>query len=494
MTSVFLEVSGIRKEYPGTVALQDATVRFDGGSIHALVGKNGAGKSTLVKIITGAVLPTAGSLVLNGERITLRGPSDAQRFGITAVYQELSLIPHLSVAENILLGRLPLTGAGLVDWTAVYRTAREVLDGLGLSLDVHLPVSRLSVAHQQLVEIAKAMSHHPSVLLLDEPTSALAPAETDRLFALLRDLAARGVALIYITHRMHELARIADRVTILRDGIVIGTIGIREATPSTLVSMMFGENVATGRRVPSLPKRAPVLVVRSLRHPPAVQDVSFTLHRGEILGIAGVLGAGRTELLKALFGAERPASGEVEIRGQLVHPFSPEQMKALGLALAPENRKEEGLVQLMSVRANMVLASLSRIARHGFTTARREREIVRQRVQEVDITTATVDAPVSSLSGGNQQKVVLGKWLTTQPDVLLLDEPTRGIDVRAKQQVFDIIRALSTRGIASLVVSSELEELLDICHRILIMRHGRITNEVDGDTATLDQIFTLCMQ
>jgi ribose transport system ATP-binding protein len=225
-----------------------------------------------------------------------------------------------------------------------------------------------------------------------------------------------------------------------------------------------------------------------------VQDVSFTLYRGEILGIAGVLGAGRTELLRALFGAEQPSAGEVEIRGQRVHPVSPEQMKALGLALAPENRKEEGLVQLLSVRGNMCLASLSRIARYGFTTARRERDVVQRRIREVDIKTATVDAPVSSLSGGNQQKVVLGKWLNTQPEVLLLDEPTRGIDVRAKQQVFDIIRDLSSRGIASLVVSSELEELLDICHRILIMRHGRITDEVDGDTATLDRIFTLCMQ
>ncbi len=497
MHTATLEAVDLRKEYPGTVALAEASIRFEAGAIHVLVGKNGAGKSTLVKILTGAVTPTAGKLFLNGTEIRLRSPADALRKGIAAVYQELSLVSELSVAENIFLGRIPHKARsipGAVDWPDTYRRAEQHLKNLGVTLDVRTPVRLLSVAQQQLVEIAKAMSYDPRVLLLDEPTSALAQQETEHLFALLRMLARRNVAMIYVTHRLQEIRSIGNVVTALRDGVMVGTVPVEQATPATLVEMMFGESVERTRDVPPLWTRDPIMAVRGFTRAPAFRDVHFSLHRGEILGIAGVLGSGRTELLRALFGADRATAGEVTLGNRTLRPAGPEQMKDLGMALAPENRKDEGLVQLLSTRANFCLASLDRIAPTGVTSVRRERAVVDQRRRDVDLTVADADAPVSSLSGGNQQKVVIGKWLNTEPLVLLLDEPTRGIDVQAKRQMFQILWKLSRQGIASLVVSSELEELLDVCHRVLIMRDGRITGEIDPATTTLEQLFSLCMQ
>jgi len=330
--------------------------------------------------------------------------------------------------------------------------------------------------------------------MLDEPTSALAHHETDRLFELLRTLASRGVVLLYITHRLEEIHRIADTVTILRNGELVGTIPVSQASPAVIVQMMFGETVQRSRPEDVRPLSKPVMEVRHLSRSNIFEDISFTLHAGEILGIAGLLGSGRSELLRSLFGADPPDRGDIVIEGTSVRPRSPNQMKRFGMALAPEKRKEEGLVQILSTRANICLASLSSVATAGFTTRARERAVAERYIRDIDIAVVNLEAAISSLSGGNQQKAVIAKWLRTHPRVFLLDEPTRGIDIQAKQQIFQIIWNLSRKGIGTVVVSSELEELLDICHRILILKKGKITGEMLPHQTTLEQLFSVCMQ
>jgi ribose transport system ATP-binding protein len=492
-----LQTISLRKEYPGTVALDNVSVSFAGGKIHALIGKNGAGKSTLVKLVAGATQPTSGSILVDGVEVSLPSPRDALQRGIVAVHQELSLVPELTVAENILLGRLPKKEnfrRTIIDWRRVFTRAEEILSDLGVSLDVRARASTLGVAQQQSVEIAKAMSYDPSILILDEPTSALAQQETERLFAILKKLAGRGVVLLYITHRLQELREIADTVSALRNGSLVGTMKIADATPSNIVHMMFGEVVQRVKPADLMQPSEPFVVVRSLSRKGAFEDISFTIHKGEVLGIAGLLGSGRTELLRAMFGADPPDGGELVIDGKGVRPTDPEQMKALGVALAPENRKDQGLVQLLNTRVNLCLASLSRISSRGFITRAHEQMLVAQNVRDLDIAVANTEAPVAFLSGGNQQKVVVGKWLNTNPRLVLLDEPTRGIDVQAKQQMFQIIWDMSKRGISCVVVSSELEELLDICHRILVMRHGRIVDDVRPEEISLEGLFAVCMK
>ena len=488
-----LETVGLRKEYPGTVALRDVSLRCEGGEIRALLGKNGAGKSTLVGLLGGAIRPSAGSILIDGRRVDLRSPGEAARAGIATVHQELSIIPGLSVAENIFLGRLPHR-RGLIDWDAARSRAEVILRDLGLSLDVRMEAGKLGVAQRQMIEIARAMSRAPSVLMLDEPTSALARRETGILFGLLERLAARGVVLLYITHRLEEIHRIATSVTVLRNGELIGTIPVADASPGTIVGMMFGDAPADGRPHQTPPRGDPVMEVSGFSHGDAYRDISFTLHTGEILGIAGVLGSGRTELLRGLFGADRHDRGSVTLGGETVFPASPRQMKNLGLALAPEDRKAEGLIQILSTRVNISLAGFWPPSRRWIATASRERAVALHYAGELDIALSSSDDPVSRLSGGAQQKVVIAKWLDTAPRVLLLDEPTRGIDIRAKQQIFRVVRDLSARGIAFLVVSSELEELMDVCHRILILKGGRLSGEIHPGDSSLERLIAVCME
>lgn len=492
-TPIQLEARGIRKEYPGTVALKDVSVRFDGGKVHALIGRNGAGKSTLVRILAGSTQPTAGQVLLDGEPVELRSPGDAFQRGIATVYQELSLVPGLSVAENILLGRMPRSRGPFIDWASTAEQAHAVLATMDVEMDVDVPVGRLGFAQQQTVEIAKAMSFRPSVLMLDEPTSGLARHETQSLFRLVRQLAEQGVAILYISHRLQELREIADRVTVLRDGDHVGTVEMKETTAGEIVHYMFGETVQKERPADLLAGREPVLQVRGLSRGDEFQDVNLALHRGEILGIAGMLGSGRTELLKAIFGALPFDDGEILVSEKTYEKVSPSEMKNLGLGFAPEDRKQEGLVQTQSIRSNLCLASLDRISSRGFLNRRRERRLIREQVDRLHIKAPDVEEAVSSLSGGNQQKVVVGKWLGTSLQVLLLDEPTRGIDLQAKQQIFQLMWNLSRQGIAVLFVSSELEELVEVCHRILVMKHGRIEQEVRPENTTADQLFVQCM-
>lgn len=497
VNSYSLQTVGITKVYPGAVALDNVSLGFRSGEIHALVGKNGAGKSTLVKILSGAIQPTSGNIIINGENVVLRSPRDAFSKGIATVYQELSLVPEMTVGENILLGRLPVIkkcGIKSISWSEANSRAKSILDSLNVDIDVKAKVSSLGVAQQQVVEIAKAMSYNPTVLMLDEPTSALAHDETESLFKLIRQLAEKGAAIVYISHRLHELPEIADVVSVLRDGVLVGTIAISEATPSVLTDMMFGETIQSTRPPSIKVSNESIMQVKNLYRRRKYEDINFNLYRGEILGIAGMLGSGRTELLRGIAGADPFDSGEVIIDSVSITKPSPAKMKKYGVCLIPENRKEEGLVQVMSVRDNISLAAIDRISLHGIIWKGRQLPVVEKTIKELQISVPSVDETVAHLSGGNQQKVIFGNWLNTNPKIMLLDEPTRGIDVNAKQQIFNIIWDLSSRGISSVFVSSELEELLEVCHRILVMRNGRIIDEVSPEGLTLARLFELCME
>jgi ribose transport system ATP-binding protein len=487
-----LRVQNIRKEFPGTVALDEVSMTFEAGKVCALLGKNGAGKSTLVKILSGAQQPTSGSLFMDGAPIVLHSTRDAFRRGIATVYQELSLVPGMSVAENVLLGRMPRHG-WLIDWHAARSAAAKILSDMGAEIDVTRRVADLGVAQQQVVEIAKAMSFQPRVLLLDEPTSALADHETEMLFRVVRRLAVGGVAVIYITHRLQELARIADTVTVLRDGKCVGSVPVSHTPPDVIVNMIFGSVIQRSRPASLAAGVQPLMEVRNLHAQGRFGNISFTLKRGEILGIAGMLGSGRTELLRALFGADPVDGGTITINGKQAGHASVRARKKHGLALVPENRKEQALILPLSIRLNVCLASLNKIGTLGLITGGRERLAARSLIDRLAIKAPDMLLPVGSLSGGNQQKIVVGKWLNTQPCVMLFDEPTRGIDLQAKQQIFRIIWDLASQGVSSIFVSSELEEVLEVCHRILVMRAGTIAEELLPERTTVEQLALRCM-
>ena len=492
-----LKVIDIRKEYPGTLALDDISIEFEKGKVHALLGKNGAGKSTLVKIIAGSVKPTKGQILMNGEEVCISSPMDAYDKGISIVYQELSLVPGLTVAENILLGRMPkknVLGAKIIDWKTTYTAAESVLKEMQVDLDVRKKVNDYSVAQQQVIEIAKAMSFNPSVLMLDEPTSALARHETKSLFNLIKKLTQKNVAIIYISHRLQELREIVDTISVLRDGQYIGTVEMKDVSSREIIHMMFGEIEQKERPADITPTKKPIMKVVNLTQKDKFKDIDFTLYEGEVLGIAGMIGSGRTELLKAIFGAGKIDSGKVIISGKEVTSGTPSKMIDLGLAFTPENRKEEALIQIHSIRNNMCMASMNKIASKGVITRSKENKVLKTYIDRLKIKLSSVEHPVSSLSGGNQQKIVVGNWLATKPKVILFDEPTRGIDVEAKQQIFQIMWDLCKENVSSIFVSTELEELVEVCHRILIIRHGEIVCETKPEEITPDALFVMCME
>ena len=501
MTPGTIEVRGLRKAFGPTVALDDVTHVFAPGRVHALMGKNGSGKSTLVKILAGAQQPDAGTVLINGREVHFTSPADAFANRVVTVHQELSLVPELSIGENIFLGRLPhrrRLGVTTIDWDKMFRDATALLTDMGLDVDPRRPVASLSIGRQQVIEIVKAMSFDPTILLLDEPTSALATVEVDHLFDIVRRLRERGVTMMYITHRMSELFDIADTCTVLRDGRLVGSIEMKNATSDEIVGMMFGD-VARAVRPAGEARAAAnapvVLSVRNLSRAGAFQDISLDLRKGEILGIAGMLGAGRTELLRAIFGADPRDSGEIVMAGARVGSrTTPKAMKRRGVGYTPENRKEAGLVQMLSIHDNLCLASLHRIAPGGLITRSREAPFVARQIRDLQIKAEDPMLPVSTLSGGNQQKIVIGNWLNIDPQVMLLDEPSRGIDVQAKQQIFEIVWREARRGISTIFVSTEAEELLEVCDRILVMRHGRIVAEVDPTQTTIAEVYSLCME
>lgn len=496
MAELALEMRNITKTFPGVRALDHVSFSSQAGEIHALVGENGAGKSTLMKILAGALLPDhdSGEIILRGKRAQLYTPADAQRLGIAIIYQEFNLLPWLSVAENILLGRLPRTRAGLVDWKRVNAQAQAALDRLGVSLDASTRVVDLSVAQQQIVEIAKALSLQSDLLIMDEPSAVLAGHELERLFEIIRSLKNQGVTVIYISHRLDEVFEIADRATVLKDGQVMGTVNARETDKATLIRMMVGRTLDETFPSVGAVDHEPVLVVKQLTAPRAgLHDISFTLNRGEILGFAGLVGAGRTELARVLFGIAPYSAGEIRLNGQSVRLASPQHAVELGVGLVPEDRKTEGLVLSLSVRQNVTLPLLGRLTRWGMVDDRRERAVLDKVVRDLAIKTPNVEQEVQYLSGGNQQKVVLAKWLSVKPQVIILDEPTRGIDVGTKVEMYHLMRQLAQQGTAIIMISSELEEILGMSDRIVIMARGRIVGELSHADATEEKILTLAI-
>lgn len=488
-----LRTEGITKDYSGTRALDHVTVEFDSGKVHAFIGKNGSGKSTLVKVFSGAIQPTEGKFYLDGEEMRFSAPTDAFERGIATVYQELSLVPYLTVAENIFLGRLPKKGK-IVDWKKTFEMAGALLKSMNVKIDPHEKVYKLSMWQCQVVEITKAMSFHPKVLMLDEPTSALAANETQSLFEVIRELKKKDVIIIYISHRLQELWEIADSVTVLRDGKFIGSEPISALTHKDIIQMMFGDVEIKQRPRDLAVTDETILEVRGLTRNGKFEDVSFGLKKGEVLGIAGMLGAGRTELLRSIFGADSYDRGEILISGKKVpRRVSPVEMKRLGLGLTPEERKNQGVILIHSIRDNLCNASLDKLSSCHVIDSKRRNAAAAKQVEDLQIKISDIHASVGSLSGGNQQKVVIGNWLNTEPGIMMYDEPSRGIDVNAKQQIFQIMWDQSRKGVSSIFVSSELEELLEVCHRILIMHMGKIVGEVSPDDMKIDDLYACCM-
>ena len=493
MRDLTLRAENITKDYPGTRALDAISISFASGKVNALVGKNGSGKSTLVKIFAGATKPTSGKIFLNENKLNFNNTAEAYERGIVTVYQEMSLIPGLSVAENILLGRLPMKH-GMVDWQTTYQMADALLQKMKAAIDPRETLYRLSMWQMQVVEITKALSFNPQVILLDEPTSALAQNEVHSLFEAVRALRDQGVIVIYITHKLQELPQIADTVSVLRDGRLMGTVQMKEVQHKDIIDLMFGEIKIQSRPKDIQVKDEIVMQVKGLSREKWYQNINFNLKAGEILGIAGMLGSGRTELLRGIFGADPPDSGEVIIEGKSYKQANPIKMKNAGIGLTPENRQLEGLILIHTILDNLCYASLNLTSNGIIENKRKRNEFADKQVKELEIKTSNINIPCNSLSGGNQQKVVLGNWLNTSPKIMLYDEPSRGIDVSAKQQIFEIMWAQARKGISTVFVSTELEELLEVCHRILIMRHGRIVDEINPDKTNINQLYEICMR
>ncbi len=481
---------GIGKSFPGVRALSDVSLTLNAGEVLALVGENGAGKSTLMKILAGAQRADAGSIAIDGNEVSIASPHDAEALGIGMIYQELNLVPQMTGIENIVLGNEPQRGV-FIDERASGERARAIVDELGMQLPLDVPISRLSVGAQQLIEIAKALSRRARIIVMDEPTAALTEREIDALFAIIERLKKGGAGIIYISHRMEELPRIADRVTVLRDGSVIETRAVADFPPNDIIRAMVGRPLdAHFPELPPVPEGAPVMLeVSHLVRRPAVNDVSFSVRAGEIVGLAGLVGAGRTEISRAIAGADVPDSGTIRVAGEAVRVGAPGDAIAAGIAFITEDRKGQGLVLGMSVRENITLAHLAQfVNRDMLIDENKETATADSLIEELRIRTPSPEQRVRNLSGGNQQKVVLAKWLIGKAKVLLFDEPTRGIDVGAKAEIYHLMLNLLKNGAAIVMVSSELPEVLGMSHRVLAIRGGTIAQEFSRAEATPDAV------
>jgi len=468
------EVRGISKAFPGVQALAAVSVALYAGEIHALVGENGSGKSTLAKVLTGAHQPDDGEIHFAGSPVTFPHPTAARERGVAAIYQEFSLVPTLSVAENICLGRLPRLGPALVDWAAMHTHAADVLNQLGLRIDVGSPVQSLSVAEQQLVEIAKAIAADSQLLIMDEPTTALALDETQRLHELIRRLAARGRAILYISHRLHEIIGLAHRVTVLKDGRVVATRFTRDLDLNTIVRLMVGSEIAEHYPKERHATERPLLEVRELHTERGAHAVTLTVMSGEVLGLAGVVGSGRTAIARALAGVDPATSGTVALEGRPVRFHSPAEAIAAGIALIPENRKSDGLFWNFTGTGNITISRLEALLRGPLMSLQREQELGGTFMERLRIDPAARWKTVGFLSGGTQQKVLIARWLFARTKVLILDEPTQGIDVGAKVEVYRLINELTAQGMAVVLISSDYRELLAMSDRVAMIREGRV--------------------
>lgn len=473
----------VSKAFGGVQALQNVECAVYAGEVHAILGENGAGKSTLIKIMTGVYQPDGGSMELEGRPVVFSNTRAAQEQGVVAIYQEPSLFPDLDIAENIFVGRQPIRW-GFVDWQRMYAEAHALLERLGLALDPRTKARELSVAQQQIVEIARALSMQAKVLIMDEPTSSLTLGEVEDLFAIVRQLRAAGTAIIFISHRLEELFALADRVTALRDGRYVATRMMDEVQASDLIRMMVGRTLDELFPKQAVEQGEVLLEVEDLSLTGTFTNISFQLRCGEILGMAGLVGAGRTNLARALFGTEPASSGRIRLAGREVRIESPQQAMALGIGYVPEDRKLHGLVLELGIDQNISLPILERLSPRGWVDTSEEQTTAQRSAQQLEVKMAHIDQPVGQLSGGNQQKVVLAKWLGTHPQVLILDEPTRGIDVGTKAAVHALMSELAAQGLAILMISSELPEVLGMSDRIVVMREGRVAGLFERDQAS----------
>ena len=489
-----LELEGICKTFPGVRALDQVRFDVNAGEVHALLGENGAGKSTLIKIVSGVYRPDSGTIHVDGQPVSFSNPREAQERGVSTIYQELSLYPELSVAENIFIGHAPRNSLRMVDWNAMYAGAREVLASLNIhDMDVRRKVGTMNVGNRQRVEIAKALSQKARILIMDEPTAALTEADVERLFGIVRLLRERGVGIVYITHRLNEVFELANRVTVLRDGQYVGTKLVSETREADLISMMVGRTI--DQMFPKLEAEigAPVLEVRELSRRPNPRSVSMMVRAGEIVGLAGLVGSGRSELAQVIFGIAPAESGQILIEGKAVQIRNPGQAMNLGIAYVPEDRGTQGLIKQMRIRENVSLAVLRHLVHGIFIDNAGEKTLAEESIQQLNIRAYSVNQVVNKLSGGNQQKVVLGKWLACKPQLLIMDEPTRGIDVGAKAEIHRMMSTLAQQGLAIIMISSELPEIMGMSDRILVMREGRLVAEFDRAEATQERIAAAMM-
>ena len=492
MADNILELKNITKVFPGVKALDKVSVSIQRGTVHALVGENGAGKSTLIKVLAGIYHPEEGEVFLDGVKVDLRTPYESQQKGISVVHQELKMSETLSVAENVFLGNLMYKGR-IVDWKGMRQRASEMLRELGVPMDVTVAVERLSVAQKQMVEICKAINRNCKVLIMDEPSATLTEKEQSLMFNTIRKLKENGVTIIYISHRMEEIFDLSDHVSVLRDGAHIATLPVANVTRDELVSMMVGRAVAHDYPRSAKALGEVVLEARGIKRKGVLNDISFQLRRGEVLGVAGLVGAGRTELARAVLGIDRIDAGEILLHGKPVKIDSFRKAIGLGLSLVPEDRKSQGLVQIATVSRNICMVNMDAVS-HGFVMdASRERQVSQEYVEKMDISTPNVETEAQYLSGGNQQKVVIAKWLLEDSEIVILDEPTRGIDVGAKSEIHRLIVDLAEKGKSILMISSELPEIVGMSDRVMVIHEGNLVGEFKRGEATPEKIMALCI-
>ena len=486
----FLEMKGISKNYNGTRALRKVDFSAQRGEVHAIIGENGAGKSTLVKILSGAVNADEGRIFISGAESRINNPIDSQKLGIRAVNQHFSLVPHLTVTENILIGNLQKSNAKFcINWTKSHEVARNVLDRIGFAdLDVKLKISDLSASQKQMVEIAKAVSVSPNILIMDEPSAVLSQKELDRLFRVIRQLKSENVLILYISHRLDEIFQIADRVTVLKDGCLVGIVNTTETSKPALIKMMVGRTIDEifPDRVSSFNNK--VMIVRGLSRDKIFKDITFSISKGEILGFYGLVGSGRTEMARCIFGADRLTDGEVLINEKPIELSTPRKALNEGISMLTEDRSFDGLVMFLSIKDNISLAAMKKFSRFGVLNKRLQNSSVKSMINKFRIKPDNPSRQLKELSGGNQQKVVFAKWLTLETPIIILDEPTRGVDVATKHEIYNIIRALADSGTAILLISSELPEVIGLSDRVIVLREGRITGEFKRQEASEEKL------
>lgn len=485
-----LTLKNITKEFPGVKALDDVTINIERGTIHGLVGENGAGKSTLIKVLAGIYQPNKGEIILDGKPCRFNSPIEARRAGISVVHQEIKLAEPLSVAENMFLGNVQLKN-GLVDWKGMRRRAREIVEDLGMDIDINAQVSSLTVAKKQIVEIMHAINNNSRILIMDEPSAVLTDRELEVMFRIVKQLRDEGITIIYISHRLDEIFGLCSNVSVLRDGCHIDTIPVASVDRQGLINMMVGREI--GQEYPKEVGNVggTILEVKNLSRG-ILQDISFEVKSGEVFGISGLVGAGRTELARAILGIDKPESGEVYVRGKKVHYRTFADAIRDGLGLIPEDRKLQGLVQIMSVKRNTTLVNMKRVLRAGVISSSLEEKLSKEYADKLHVVTPSMETEVQYLSGGNQQKVVIAKWLFQNSEILFLDEPTRGIDVGAKAEIYRLINRMAKEGKTIIMISSEMPELLGLCDRIMVMHEGHKMGELNAAEATQEKIMALC--